>query len=111
MDYYQTVANFSDYTGAMPVVYSVATAVPLFFPLLLLFIWIALVGASYFGILRTTGTRRFFQVTTALSFVAFIVSILLASMNTSIITVLSGYWVAFYLVMVAGSWYGLTQYR
>ena len=111
MDYYQTAANFSNSTGLIPYVQSIAVAVPVFFPILFFMLWLTGTAAAYFAILKTTGTRRFWQVSTAMSFLFFIVSILMSSINTSAVEVLSGYWIAFYLVMTLGSWYGLSQYK
>ncbi len=111
MDYYQTAANFSNSTGLIPYVQSIAVAVPPFFPILLFILWITGIAATYFAIFKATATRRFWQSAVAISFVFFIVSILLASVNTTSVTILSGYWIAFYFVMGLGSWYGLTQYK
>jgi len=57
--------------------------------------WVALNAASYFAILKLTGKKRFWHTFTSMSFVFFIVSVIVASMNTGSIIFLSGYWVGF----------------
>jgi hypothetical protein len=85
----------------------------LFFLLsLLLFVfWIAINGASYFTILKLTGKKRFFHTFVATSFVMFLASIVMSAQNTSTITFLSGYWVAWYLLMTVIGWFLLQQYK
>jgi hypothetical protein len=73
--------------------------------------WLLGRASSYFIILKTTGKKRFFHSVTAMSFVMFVISLLLSSMNTDTVTIVSGYWVAFYIIATAFSWYGLTQYK
>ena len=98
-------------TGLVPIMSAVSTAVPLFFPLMLFVFWIAINGASYFAILKLTGRKRFFHTFVATSFVMFLSSLVIASMNTSTITFLSGYWVAFYLLMTVVGWFLLNSYK
>ena len=98
-------------TGLVPIMSSVSTAVPLFWSLLLFVFWIVINGASYFVILKLTGKKRFFHTMIASSFIIFIGSLLIASMNTTSIIFLSGYWVAFYLLMVVVSWFLLHYYK
>jgi hypothetical protein len=113
MEYYQTIADLTSETtnSFMALFQSIALAVPIFFPLTLFLIWVFGSASSYFIILKTTGKKRFFHTATSMSFVMFIVSLLIVSMNTSEVTIMSGYWVAFYIVATAFSWYGLTQYK
>lgn len=110
MEYYKTIADFSEPT-VIAILQSVSLAVPIFFPLIIFVFWLLGSASSYFIILKTTGKKRFFNSLTSMSFVMFLVSLLLASMNTSEVTLISGYWVAFYIIATAFSWYGLTQYK
>jgi hypothetical protein len=110
MDYYKTVADFPDQSYIMAFIYSVASAMPLFFPITLFVIWLLGGGASYFAILRSTGRKRFFHVATAFSFACFILSLLFASLNGAV-QVLSGYWVGFYALMTGLSYLGLSFYK
>jgi hypothetical protein len=98
-------------TGLVPVMSSVCTAVPLFFPLTLFVLWLAINGASYFAILKLTGKKRFFHTFLATSFVMFLSSLSIASQNTDSIIFLSGYWVAFYLLMIVIGWFLLNSYK
>lgn len=110
MDYYKTISDFGT-PGVQTLIYSVADAVPGFFALALFLIWLLGSASSYFIILKTTGRKRFFHSLTAMSFVMFLVSLMFASMNTLTVTVISGYWVGFYIVMILLSFYGLNQYK
>ena len=105
------MANFSSTPTILSFFQSVSAAVPIFFPLMIFVFWILGSASSYFIILKTTGKKRFFQAITAMSFVMFLVSLLLASLNTPELTMISGYWVAFYIIATGFSWYGLTQYK
>ena len=112
MEKYQTYTNFTNGTiGVTPVIQSVVTAVPVFFPVTLFFFWLLIAGSSYFTILKTTGKKRFWQSLTASSFVTFILSLVVASMNTTAVTVLQGYWIGFYILMTLVSWYMLSNYK
>lgn len=111
MTYYKTMADLSTTPTFLSFFQSITLAVSVFFPLLIFMFWLLGSASSYYVILKTTGKKRFFHVLTSLSFVMFIVSLLLASMNTAEITIMSGYWVAFYIVSTILSWYGLTQYK
>ena len=46
-----------------------------------------------------------------MSFVTFLLSLLIASMNEASFTFLSGYWVAFYILMTLISWFILDRYK
>lgn len=111
MDKYATITTFVNDTASIAIVKSVVSAVPIFFPLFLFLFFLFGTGASYFAILKTTGKKRFWQSLTGMSFASFIVSLVIASMNEPGITVLSGYWVGFYILMTLGSWYALSQYK
>jgi hypothetical protein len=110
MQQYLTYTDFNG-TGLVPIMSAVSSAVPLFWSLLLFALWVVINGASYFAILKLTGKKRFFHTLVATSFIMFLASIVIASMNTATITFLSGYWVAFYLVMVVLSWFLLNHYK
>lgn len=111
MDYYRTIDDFSTTSKTLAFFQSIASAVPTYFPMFLFLVWIFGSASSYFVILKTTGKKRFFHSVTAMSFIMFIVALLLASMNTTEVTILNGYWVGFYILMTLFSWYGLTQYK
>lgn len=85
-------------TGFKPFVDAVVTAVPGFFPIFLLFLLLGGTLGVYFGILKTTGNKRFFESLTAISFITFLVSGIVALNNSAAIEYLSGYWVIFYIV-------------
>lgn len=108
---YTTVAQLTDVNPILAFFQAVALAVPPFFPLAIFLFWIMGSASSYFIILKTTGKKRFFHTITSMSFVMFLVSLFLASMNTTTVTIMGGYWVAFYIVATALSWWGLTQYK
>lgn len=107
---YATLANFSEESAAIQLIYPVVSAFPGFFPLFLFLFWIFMTGSGYFIALKTTGLRRFWQFSTAISFVCFIFSLFLVAANGTV-QLLSPYWLAFYILLTAGSWYGLRQYK
>jgi len=113
MDYYATMGDLTtESVGSFLAFFqAIALAVPMFFSLAIFLFWILGAASSYFVILKTTGKKRFFHVIAAMSFVMFLVSLFLAGMNTASVTIMSGYWVAFYIVATALSWYGLSQYK
>ena len=110
MEMLTTITDLSTNAG-LAMFQSVALATPAFFPMMLFVIWIFGTASSYFAILKTTGKKRFWQSFTAMSFATFILSLPLASLNTTTITILSGYWVGFFILTVLLSWYGLSQYK
>lgn len=110
MEFFKTVADFNDVSLILALIYSLADAMPPFFSIALFIIWLFGSAASYFAILRSTGRKRFFHVTTAFSFGSFILSLLFASLNGEVI-VMSGYWVAFYILMTGLSYLGLSFYK
>ena len=110
MDKYQTMADFGG-VGAIPLLSAVVTAIPPFFSIILFFIWIFGTGSSYFVILKTTGKKRFWHSLTAFSFSTFILSLLVAGMNTATVTFLDGYWIGFYILTVLISFLLLSHYK
>lgn len=109
---YQTMSNFTnDTVGALPLLYSVSSAVHSFWPVTLFIIWLIGSASSYYAILKTTGKKRFWHSLTAMSFVSFLLSLLIASMNTTAVTLLEGYWIGFYIMMTLVSWFLLTTYK
>lgn len=109
MEKYKVMSDFGG-VGVVPLLDSVVTAVPIFFPVMLFMILLVGTGTAYFSILKTTGKKRFWHCLTAMSFSTFIASLIIASMNSTI-TYLSGYWVGFYILMVIASYYMLSNYK
>jgi len=110
MQKYLTHTDFNG-TGLVPIMAANSSAIPLFWPITLFIFWLAINGASYFAILKLTGKKRFFHTFTATSFIMFLSSLILAAMNTTTIIYLSGYWVAFYILMTVGGWFLLHYYK
>lgn len=110
MQKYKTMADFGG-VGFVPLLSAIVTAIPYFFPILLFVLWVFGTGGSYFAILKTTGKKRFWHSLTAFSFITFLMSLLIAGMNTSEITFLNGYWVGFYILMVVASFILLDKYK
>lgn len=109
---YQTLTTISNGTiGVQPLLQSVSLAVPVFWPVLLFLIYILGSSSIYFAILKTTGKKRFWHALTSMSLVCFLLSLLLASMNSVVVTILDGYWIIFYLVMTIGSFLLLGSYK
>ncbi|NCD07077.1 MAG: hypothetical protein EOL97_13245 [Spirochaetia bacterium] len=109
---YQTITTISNESiGIQPLLQSVSLAVPVFWPVLLFLIYILGTSSIYFAILKTTGKKRFWHSLTSMSFVCFLVGLLLASMNTLTITILPGYWVIFYLILSVVSFLVLSSYK
>lgn len=99
-------------TGLVPVMSAVNTAIPPFWGFMLFVLWVVLNAAAYFSILKLTGRKRFFHTFTASSFVFFLISLVIAAMNNvNDITFLSGYWVAFYILMTVIGWFMLKEYK
>jgi len=111
MQKYKTINDFNESVGVMPLIKSVVTAVPIFFSVTIFFIFILGTASSYFTILKTTGKKRFWNCLTAMSFACFILSLIIASMNTATITYLNGYWVGFYILMTLASWIMLSTHK
>ena len=110
MQKYQVMSDFGG-VGIIPLMKSVITAIPDFFPIILFFIWLLGTASSYYSVLRLTGKKRFWHSLTAMSFVTFLMSLVIAAMNESSFTFLSGYWVAFYIVMTMAAFVLLDRYK
>lgn len=111
MQKYLTAADFAG-SGLVPYMSAISTAIPPFWAIVIFFLWIVVNAASYFAILKTTRKKRFFHSFTAVSFVMFLVSLMIAAMNgINDIIFLSGYWVAFYLLWTVIGWYLLEAYK
>ena len=110
LDQYKTMEDFGG-VGVVPLLDSIVSAVPVFWDVTLFVLWLMLSGASYFVMLKTTGKKRFWNAITAVSFIMFIASLLIAAMNHDGITYLAGYWVGFYVLMTMASWYMLSNYK
>lgn len=112
MEQLLTYQNFTNSSiGAIPILEATVTAVPVMFPVILFLIWLLGTASSYYAILKTTGRKRFWNALTAMSFVTFILSLILVTMNTTTTTFLSGYWVAFYIIITVGSWFMMVKYK
>lgn len=111
MAQYLLAADFSG-TGIIPYLSAITTAIPPFWAITLFVLWLFINGASYFAILKSTGKKRFLHTVTATTFAVFLMSIPLAAMNgINSLTFLSGYWVAFYLLLTVIFWYLLENYK
>ena len=110
MELRPTMVDFGG-VGVVPIIDSIVTAVPVFWSTTLFVIWLFLTGASYFTMLKTTGKKRFWNALTAVSFIVFLASLLIAAMNHDDLIYLSGYWVGFYILMTLVSWYMLSNYK
>ncbi len=110
MDRYLTYRDFPGEEGAIPILNSIVSAIPQTFSIILFLVWLLGAGGIYFTILKTTGRKRFWSTLTAMSFVCFLLSLVVAAMNTTI-EYISGYWVGFYILMTVISWYMLSHYK
>jgi len=110
MDQYKIASDFSG-SGLIRYMSSLTTAIPVFWPFLLFIFWVSTNAASYFAILKLTGKKRFFHTFVSTSFVYFIISVIIASMNDVTTTFLSGYWVGFYILMTLLGWFLLDNYK
>lgn len=110
MQQYKTAIDFSG-DGFVPIMSAIVTAIPNFVSILLFMIWILGAAGSYFSILKLTGKKRFWHSLTAMSFIAFLLSLLFAGMNTLEVTFLDGYWIGFYILMIVLSWILLDRYK
>ena len=110
MEKYKVATDFNG-TGLVPVMSSVATAIPQYWSFTLFILWLTINAASYFAILKLTGKKRFWHTFTSTSFVMFVVALVVSSMNTLTLTFLSGYWVGFYILMILVGWILLENYK
>lgn len=108
---YKTMEDFGEVT--LPNLFKAVTTATNgdFFSVILFFVWIFFSGASYFTILKTTGKKRPWHVLTAMSFVTFLFSLLISSMNEVGFVFLNGYWVGFYILMTVISLFMLNHYK
>lgn len=111
MQKYKTMLDFPSQEGVMPILSAVITAIPPFWSVVLFVLWITGTATSYFAILKSTGKKRFWHSLTAMSFVCFLLSLVIVGMNTTALIHLSGYWVGFYILTVLGSWFMLAHYK
>lgn len=107
---YRTAADFTG-TGLIPYFAAIESAVPGFFSIVLFVIWMFGTAGVYFTILSTTGKKRFFPALTSLSFVTFLLSLLVTAMNNTEVTFLTGYWIGFYILMTVVSYFLLDNYN
>jgi len=110
MQKYLTMDDFGG-MGVIPLLKAIVTSIPPFFSIILFFVWLLGTASSYYAILTLTGKKRFWHSLTAMSFATFIMSLVLASLNEADFVYLSGYWVAFYILMTVGSWFILDKYK
>lgn len=107
---YKTMLDFGG-VGVVPVLSAIVDTIPMFFPIILFVIWVFGSASSYFVILKLTGRKRFFNALTSFSFITFLLSLIIAAMNNTTTTFLSGYWVGFYIVMTIISYTLLDRYK
>jgi len=111
MQPYLTNTDFGG-TGLVPYLSAISTAIPDFWPITLFVFWIVVNAASYFAILKTTGKKRFWHTFTSVTFVFFIISLMIASMNgVNSVIFLEGYWVAWYILWTVLGWILLENYK
>lgn len=110
MTQFYTMSHFGG-VGVIPMFKSIITVIPLFFAIVIFFVWILGTASSYFAIFKTTGKKRFWHSLTSMSFVSFLLSLIIVSMNEANFTYLTGYWVAFYILMTLMSWFILDRYK
>jgi len=111
MQKFKVMSDFNGSVGAMPLLESVVTAVPVFFPVVLFCIFLLGTASSYFAILKTTGKKRFWHSLTAMSFATFILSLIISGMNTATTIFVNGYWIGFYILMTLVSYFMLANYK
>ena len=108
---YCTMSDFGG-QGIIPLMKAITQATHgQFFSITLFMIWILGTASSYFSILKLTGKKRFWHSLTAMSFSTFLLSLLIAAMNEASFTFLSGYWVAFYILMTLAAFFLLDRYK
>lgn len=114
MQKYKTMTDFGG-TGFIPIASSLVTAIPQFFSILIFFlVWIGGTLGTYFAVSKLYGRKRFFHSWTAWSLVSFFVSLGIAGMNNyggNGITYISGYWIAFYILMTGVAYFLLDKYK
>ena len=110
MQKYKTMLDFPAEKGVIPVLNAIVTAIPPFFPIILFAVWLLGSGGAYYAILKTTGKKKFWSYLIAMSFITFLLSLIVASMNNTL-EYISGYWVGFYIMMTLISWFMLSNYK
>ena len=99
-------------TGLIPYMSAISTFIPMFWAATLFVLWIVINAASYFAILKSTGKKRFWHTFVSVSFVFFIISLLIASMNgINDVIFLEGYWVAWYILCTVIGFILLENYK
>lgn len=111
MQKYKTITDFPSSSGVMALLGAVVTAIPHLFSIIIFIIWIFGTASSYYSILVTVGKKRFWHCLTAMSFICFLLALIIAGMNTATITFLNGYWIGFYILFILGSWLMLSSYK
>lgn len=113
MQKYKTMLDFPADKGVIPLLKAIVTAIPPFFSIILFVIWLLGSGGAYYAILKTTGKKRFWACLTSMSFITFLLSLVIASMNfmNGSVEFISGYWVGFYILMTIISYYMLSNYK
>jgi hypothetical protein len=97
--------------GLVPMLKAIVSAIPPFFSITIFAIWLFATAGSYMAIAQLTGRKRFWNALTAMSFISFLLSLVIVAMNEVDFTFLSGYWVGFYILMTMGSWYMMSNYK
>lgn len=110
MQKYLTMESFGG-VGIIPLMKAIVTAIPPFFSIILFFVWLLGTASSYYSILMFTGKKRFWHSLTAMSFVSFLMALIIAAMNEASFTFLNGYWVGFYILMTLFSYICLDRYK
>lgn len=107
---YKTIADFPNQSIPMAMTSSVVTAVP-FFSVTIFLLWLIAPAAAFFAIRKITGKSRYWHALTAMSFVCFLASLIIAMLNTAALTYIEPYWIAFYIMATVGSWFLLKTYK
>ena len=87
-------------TGLIGITDTVVNAVPSFFPILIFIIWILGTLIIYVSNMKASNEKNIKGSLLAMSFVCFILSLIISSLNTTTITYLSYYWIIFYIVAI-----------
>jgi hypothetical protein len=98
-----TKYNISDIgtTGLVGITDTIVQAVPPFFPILIFVIWLLGSLVIYYSNIKTTNEKNLKNGLLAMSFVCFLLSLFISSLNTQEIIYLPFYWIIFYIVTTA----------
>jgi len=107
---YKTIADFPSQSIPMAMTSSVVTAVP-FFSVTIFLLWLIAPAAAFFAIRKITGKSRYWHALTAMSLVCFLGALIIAQLNTDVLTYIEPYWIAFYIMATVGSWFLLKLYK